>query len=261
MDDSPTKPLGTAPGVFNEWRTGADSWASLRQAHRAERLRSPAAASGPAGVTYLRRPGEVWAKGGTILAVSLPVFFISVRFLHLVAESNVWLGIGLVLMGAAMVLLGAWICLCAWCRWLAVTVTEAGVRQTTIFGTRWAEWSSLGPFAAAMASARDDRGKPSARARVVGLAASKNLRGRTLRGGAEFSIPDNYTTPIATMIAEMNGWRLRGGAEQRTSAPIANAPPQAIAGPPRWSRSLVRLAVLCALLAGAFLVRLCFVWY
>ena len=157
------------------------------------------------------------------MLVSLPVFFISVQFLRLVAESNVWLGIGLVVAGAVMVLLGGWICLCAWCRWLAVTVTDMGVRQTTIFGTRWAEWSSLGPFAAATGAPREDGGIPSASARVVGLAASKNLRVRRRRGSAEFSIPDNYTTPIATMIAEMNGWRLRSGGEHDASTPIADA--------------------------------------
>jgi hypothetical protein len=226
----------------------SDSWTFLRQGDHGEAApRSETAPTGTAppgtavtGVTYLQRPGSLWARGGLVLAIGLPGFFQSIQS---VAMSATHLGLVASSLHAAAsvgcVLLGAWMWLHAWQCDLGITVTESGLKRTTLLTTYWAEWSSLAPFT--FEPRRFPR-PPRAEAQIEGQSVSRDLRKRPT-----FVIGNIYCTPLATMVGELNVWRQRGR-DRRSASPtsIEDARPGRIREIGRWSAAEIRLAVIGA---------------
>lgn len=74
-----------------------------------------------------------------------------------------------------------------------LAVTKDGITLTTLFGTKRANWSSLGPFEAI----RYTRGGHRAEAEFVGPDES----------GKRFAIPDVFSIDPDQMVPELNAWR------------------------------------------------------
>ncbi len=80
-----------------------------------------------------------------------------------------------------------------------------GVELETLFGTKWANWNSLGAFAVATLYAGPLRRRASfATAPITGASISANLRRKK-----KFALSDGFTTPIAGIVAELNARRAR----------------------------------------------------
>jgi hypothetical protein len=230
-----------APSARPTFTPDAASWATLRQGYRdsAPSYLETSSIGASTGTTYLERTGPLWVRGALLLMVGLPGFFTSIQYLAL---ADVAIAVSLAALGAALsvctIWLGAWMCFHAWRRDLGVTVTESGVKQTTIFGTRWAEWKGLGPF-------EFDPGRRSgayASARIEGRDVSRNLRDKPA-----FRVPDHHATPIMAMVAELNAWRnRRTGARSAAPTPIRKAPIQKIRDMPVVTASDLRPALICA---------------
>ena len=125
-----------------------------------------------------------WAHGGTAPAPGSVLVGISILF---------FLGLGsLSLVGALRGL-------------PRLTLTAAGVRLETVFGTRWASWGSLEPFReATLYRGRFNRRVTAARSAVVGAEASAGVRRKKL-----LDVPDAFIVSIDDIIADLNGWRAR----------------------------------------------------
>jgi membrane associated rhomboid family serine protease len=86
-----------------------------------------------------------------------------------------------------------------------LTITPQGVALKNSFGTRWADWDSLEPFAIkAVHTSRFRKPLEMASARVIGPSA-----GGVLRRIKTFSVPDYFQEPIGTILNEINAARTR----------------------------------------------------
>jgi hypothetical protein len=96
-------------------------------------------------------------------------------------------------------------------------VDSTGMRLVTMFGVKWAQWSSLTTFV--MSTVPTPRGGrfPAAKVRIVGPDVSRNLRRKP-----EVVVLDTFRTPLATMIDELNAARPRTTSNTRA---LAEAPP------------------------------------
>jgi hypothetical protein len=227
----------------------AASWATLRQGYRdsAPSYLETSSIAASTGTTYLERTGPMWVRGALLLMVGLPGFFTAIQYLAL---ADTTIAFSVAAFGAAMsvctIWFGAWLWFHAWRRDLGLTVTESGVKQTTILGTRWAEWKGLGPFEIDLA--RRSRAVY-ASAGIEGRAVSRNLRDKVM-----FRVPDHHATPIMAMVEELNAWRTHAiGARSTPRTPIRKAPIQKIRDMPVVTAADLRPALICAVIGGLWL--------
>lgn len=84
-----------------------------------------------------------------------------------------------------------------------LTVTPQGVTLKSSVGTKWASWDSIESFTIKAVDAGPFRKSVQvASARVVGPNANKSARGAKV-----FSVPDNFQTPIDTILEDLNAAR------------------------------------------------------
>ena len=212
---------------------------------------------------YQLKSGNSWILGGMFLAVSLPLGGAAVVLLSMPfwfpsrPDLGFALGTGL---GAASLcglccLAGVLLCIGARRGTAGVTLTKRGIRLTSsLFGDRWADWSSLTPFVEGTSARPSGTNRRCARARIVGPGVSKNLR----RWG-EFVIFDGFSTPIATMIGDMNAWRAKSTGRATDPTPVEAA---LLARDPfgsvfsRWLRGAV-----CVIVGAGTLTQIYFHWF
>ncbi len=130
-------------------------------------------------------------------------------------------------------------------------VDSTGVRLVTVFGVKWAQWSSLTTFV--MSTVPTPRGGrfPAAKARIVGPDVSRNLRRKS-----GFVIPDTFSTPLVSMIDELNAARPRTPSNARA---LAETPPISTLGD-RPTPSLGRKWLLLAMVAISTVVSAYRMW-
>jgi hypothetical protein len=206
-----------------------------------------------APVTYVPKPATVWSTGVMFMFCMFPMGFCAFLFWTMpVGLFRFGFGIPLAVVAVLLGLAGAQMCLGAWRGTIGVTITPAGIRQTSTLGTYWAEWSSLEPFVEGTYVRPRGGAMACARARIIGPGVSKNLRRR-----ADLVILDGFTTPIATMIREMNAARPgAAGDGMKHAAPFGATLPEPRGGTAAWGISGVTQMVFTVLLGLGLLYQI-----
>lgn len=78
-----------------------------------------------------------------------------------------------------------------------LTATVDEIRLETLFGTKWARWTSLGVFT--VTGPRHSNRGVTASARIIGTEVSANLRGRS-----RFAVPDAFRVPLGELMQELD---------------------------------------------------------
>jgi hypothetical protein len=211
-------------------------------------MRSVSRFKSPNGVTYPYPASRTWGIG-------LPLLLLGLGFSYKILSITIAFKDGvlipalsiIMLMSAFIIWMGAASVIGALRRSIGVTVTSEGVSSTTIFGTRWAEWSSLGSFTEGTFNGGRQGVLPCVNAPIIGLGASKGLRRKKT-----FLIVDVFGIPASDLAAEINA--ARPGSDTLAPDAAAARSSRIVAGPRR-------LSVRTVIVTGIAIVVFCLQFY
>ena len=152
------------------------------------------------GVTYPYPASRTWRLGLPVLLLGLALGYKLSSEITGTTSGSLLVGLGLIILIAFyMIWFGGTLIIGAARRSIGMTVTLDGISVATIFGTRWADWSCLGPFVEGSFNAGKQGILPCVTAPVVGPDVSKNLLHKHT-----FLIANVFGVPNHRLVEDLN---------------------------------------------------------